>query len=351
MPGGRFSPARLALWLLWGAALLFCLRAGRASADRLLTLYGGGYGLRSSAPMSMEQRVSARRLAADLGADIAFWGQANAAVAASGEDGSPRTAQAAVIFCEDEPALALGVRCRYGRLPSAEEADACCVSSALSLALWGARAVCGRELFWQGTARTVCGVAESETPWLLCPVPPAQAASAQVDNTEALAFTGIELHALPAGDPRGTAQQVAAAAGLPFLPVPGGTLAAAAKLLCRLPLIFAGAALALALWHALGQRLGSGARRALWFGLALALALALPALLDTLPAWLIPNRWSDFSFWRALAALPGQTLHSLLALPPSVRDDTLQMLLLQGAAADAGALALTSFAVIACSRR
>ena len=47
------------------------------------------------------------------------------------------------------------------------------------------------------------------------------------------------------------------------------------------------------------RRVGKAALRRIKkrFALALAFAWAVPHFLQTLPGWLIPGRWSDFSFW------------------------------------------------------
>lgn len=325
--------------------LFLTLRAAFMAADGLQILCGGGYSLRAALPLSTDRQESACRVAADLGLDIAFWGETKATVQARRDPAPAVQAEAAVIVCAGEPALALGAQYRYGRAPAAAEADTCAVSRPLAEALWGGQDVCGQTLLWQDRAYTVCGVAEGKSAWLLCLVP------AKSD----MALTGIELAGLPTGDPRGAAQTVARAAGLAentVLLLPGGTLAAAAWLLAWLPLALAGLALggkamALAL-----RRLGPGpARQTVLFAGALGVALVLPRLLAALPAWLIPNRWSDFSFWQTLLALPGDTLHGLAAAPPAVRDIAQQRLLLQSAAAAAGALFFTAALAGLCAAR
>lgn len=333
---------RLLLAAALAAGLLLALRAAFAAADALHTLSGGGYSLRAAAPLTDAQQENAQKAAADQGLDIAFWGETSAAVQAK-KDPAPATQAAAKgILCAGKPALALGAQYRYGRAPAAAETDACAVSLPLAEALWGGQDVCGQTLLWQDRAYTVCGVAEGTSAWLLCPAP----------EGSAFAMTGIELAGLPAGDPRGAAQTVARAAGLDegaILLLPGDTLVAAAGLLAWLPLMLAGLALigkaaALAL-----RRLGPGpARQGALFAAALGLALALPQLLAALPAWLIPNRWSDFTTWQTLLALPAETLQSLLAAPPTVRDIALRRWLLQSAAATAAALLMTAalFAVL-----
>lgn len=320
---------RLACAMLLGAALLWALRAGFSAADGLRVLYGGGYGLRAAAPLSAAQRENAEQAAAELGAAVTFWGEAADTVSAPDRPAAvPVTA--AVISSAGDPAPAFGARWLYGRAPAAGETGTCAVSLALAEALWGGRDVTGQTLVWQDRGYTVCGVAESDAVWLLCPAP------------DGMALTAVELSGLPAGDPRGAAGTVAQAAGLAegeVLYIPGGTLAAAAGLLAWLPLALAGLWMAAKTAAAALRSVPGGAvRQGIGFAAALALALALPRLLAAVPAWLIPDRWSDFGFWRALLALPGRTLQALLAAPPTVRDVALRRLLLQSGGAGAAAL-------------
>ena len=53
---------------------------------------------------------------------------------------------------------------------------------------------------------------------------------------------------------------------------------------------------------------------------ALGLALLLPLLLESMPGWLIPARWSDFSFWGNLAARIREGLQACKYAPVYWRD-------------------------------
>lgn len=321
---------RFVLLLLCGAGLFLALRAAFTAAGALQVLYGGGYGIRANAPLSEAQREGAAATAAELGAAAAFWGETHGTVKTENSTAPAAQAETEIVVYAGEPALALGAVYRYGRAPAAGETDVCAVSLPLAEALWGGQDVTGLVLTWQERAYTVCGVAESDALWMLCPAP------------AGAVLTAIELTGLPAGDPRGAAMTVLRAAGLEennAALIPGGTLAAAAALLAWLPLAAAGLALAAGLGRAVLSRVPSAAgRQCLGFAAALGFALLLPRILAAVPAWLIPDRWSDFDHWRTLLALPGQTLQSLLAAPPSVRDGALQMELLRAAAADTAAL-------------
>lgn len=317
---------RWIVWLLPLALAFGCLRTGFSAAAALDALGRDGYSLRPAAPLRAGQAEQLQKAAAEQELDLAFWTETDGEAVGALD----RTAPATGIACWGEPSLAFGTVCLYGRLPAAAETDACAVTLALARALWGGEDVTGLELRWQDRRYIVCGVVEEERElWLLYPA-----------QTPDLPWTGVELGSVPRGDPRGAARQLAMTAALDdALAVPGGTLAAAARLLVWLPLALAGVALLVGLVRGVLRRLnGPVQKEALLFALALAGALALPLMLETLPGWVIPNRWSDFAFWSALAELPGQTLRTLLALPPSVRDTVLRLELLRAAFSAAGAL-------------
>jgi len=58
----------------------------------------------------------------------------------------------------------------------------------------------------------------------------------------------------------------------------------------------------------------------LLLGALVVFALCLPFLLDLLPPQFIPNRWSDFSFWSALAGQAGESMREFLGVKPTLRD-------------------------------
>ena len=72
-----------------------------------------------------------------------------------------------------------------------------------------------------------------------------------------------------------------------------------AQAACALPALIVGLALVVLLLRFICALPGVLHGAAL-FALALAFAWAVPHFLQTLPGWLIPGRWSDFSFWPTL---------------------------------------------------
>ena len=58
-------------------------------------------------------------------------------------------------------------------------------------------------------------------------------------------------------------------------------------------------------------------------------AILLPFLLNAMPAWLIPTRWSDFSFWSSLIRQANDSLREFFSVNSMSRDVELKMHLLR----------------------
>ena len=54
--------------------------------------------------------------------------------------------------------------------------------------------------------------------------------------------------------------------------------------------------------------------------IATIMTLALPAIIEVLPGWLVPTRWSDFGFYGRLWDTFCQRWHDLLMLSPTPMD-------------------------------
>lgn len=164
----------------------------------------------------------------------------------------------------------------------------CALSDALAEKLFGSHDVIGKTVSSQWQSYTITGVFSAQETVFLYP--------------ESQNFTCAELQGVDADTPKRDAEQWVMAAGLgnPQCIIYGPQRAWIMQCLCWMPGLLAVMA---ALWY-LGCRIrgwSALARNLLWFFLALLLALLLPYVLARLPGWLIPARWSDFSFWTELA--------------------------------------------------
>lgn len=265
--------------------------------------------LRYTRPLTGEQIATARDYTQKTGGPyITFWSEQSVAVHST----LGKTTAQQITF-DGEAGLACPGECLLGRYPSVLESQTCAVSTNLAWALWGSWEVLGLELTADGECCRVVGVFSGDVPLLLRP--------------GFTGFTCAELSSTPEGeDSYRWAERFCADSGLGLpdwiLWGPGFSLWI---------LLLPWCAVAVPAFRLMG--FGLGRLRKLpgfWrsfagFGLAFLLALLLPVLLEALPGWLIPTRWSDLSHWQRL----GQTLHDrfwdMLALYPKSRDISARM--------------------------
>ena len=307
-----------------GLCLFFALRA----AQRAEALYPAA-GLRYETPLPAAQVQAARRYAQEAGQGVpTFWRQEQRAVRTQ-----RAAAQAEVIaFCGDGGAcFAADFLC--GGMPGAQDAAGCALSEALAQELFGAADVVGLPL----TMETPDGARRAYT---VRGVFAGGGLLALAGAGEDEAFTCVELQGEPGAEETDSARAFAAAAGLgePDAVCVGAGAAALAKALCFAPLALAALVLAARLLRS-ACALAPPARGAALLGLAVCAALALPAALGALPGWMIPARWSDFSFWPALAGQLADGVRAWLSLRPFEKDVQAKMALLRCAAHLAGAWA------------
>lgn len=315
---------RCLLRLLWCLAVYGCLWGFFAAGARA----GGfcrGCTARFARPLTAAEVTALRESAA---VRPTFWAQR----AVTLECPAGAVSVAALAYNGD-PYAVWEAEYRGGGAPAAWDGAApqAAVSDALAWQLWGGVDATGLTLALEGELYTVTGTFAAAEALVLYPAAPDAG------------FTAAEFCGdLGRADPVDTVQGWLDTADVPALLVadpraaPGLAAAALAGLL------------ALAVWFVARQnavgppRLPRGAGRWLAWGGALLAALCLPALLERLPLWLIPDRWSRFAFWGDLAAALRGRLGGWLALAPAARDIARRWLLLRQAAALAG-LALLLF--------
>ena len=279
-------PARHRLcWALLLAALaalqaLLCLWAGeRARCDQTT-------GLRFAQPLTQAQIEAVYGMPPETagGITVSFWGQTTGAVTA----GPARRAEgvACIAYCGSANDC-LPVLYENGTAPGAVGRQ-CAVSAGLAQQLFGSADVTGLSVLYGRERYIVSGVFRAKDAVLLYP------------GTGG--YTCAELRGVSADTPKADAEQWCAAAGLgaPQCIVYGPQRAWLAAVVSCLPLtlcVLAGTFLLLRV----SLRWPPVARQGAWLAGALALACLLPAALQALPGWLIPARWSDFSFWERLA--------------------------------------------------
>ncbi len=285
------------LWLLAAFVLVSMQLFLQARAVRIAR-QNPALGVRFAAILTAEQFSAARTYqqseANTQGIAASYWGSSRAAVCASLGHTAEDT------LCIGYNGMAndcLPADYVQGTAPGAA-GQQCAISTVLAWQLFGSSDILGQTITLNHTAYTICGVFSAKTFTLLYPAKSG--------------FTHAELRGVSEDTPKAAALQWAAAAGLPAVQSIdyGPQKVWFARVLCRLPAALAGGCL-LAAFLGFAHSLPPLIRSSMYFCAAIALALLLPCFLQSLPGWLIPGRWSDFSFWPHLfqeieeAAAPG----------------------------------------------
>lgn len=239
--------------------------------------------------------------------DASFWGQQRDEVTTE----SNRKAEE--VFCIGYWGNArdcLPVRYLMGDAPGIMGKN-CAVSTALAEVLFGSTDVVGLSVNWKAQNYTICGVFLAKDCVLLAP---------SKKN-----LCAAELRGVSTSSPKADAERWCKAAGLPS---PQAIVYGPQRLwvwdcLCRLPLCLVGL-----IWLLTFLRLTMTwpglVRWITWFLLALVFAFTLPDVLLAMPGWLIPGRWSDFSFWSALWERIVQSRRAWAEVPQFWRDYALR---------------------------
>ena len=207
-----------------------------------------------------------------------------------------------------------------GSAPGVMDSAGCAVSEALAWRLWGSSDVVGMTVQTDGNGRVVRGVFKGEHELILIPFH-------VEDKTQS--WSAVELSGSPTGAARSDALSYANAAGLgkPESILVSGT-APVAGFMSVLPLLIL-AVYGLSLIIGIVRARFPIARKPVFFLGLIAFAVALPVILGALPAWSIPTRWSDFSFWASLITAASSGIREFLQAAPMLRDVELRILLLK----------------------
>lgn len=210
----------------------------------------------------------------------------------------------------------------YGTYPSTIDTAGIAVSEGLAWQLWGGGDIVGTEFTWQGTTYIIRGVFKGTRPMALF----------QIDSSrnKTLEYTGVNLLGTSEGDPRTSAQNFVGELGLgtPNQIISGSSFVVVLQMLALLPITF------VALWlvaHLLLQlkKLEFWPRQIVLFLFILALAILLPKLLGLLPAWVVPNKWSDLDSWSAFNQELYTRLTEWLSVYPSFYDVSIKLVIIR----------------------
>ena len=290
------------IWFLLQCVLLALAVFAAFRASEQARLRYTAVSLRYNQPLPAALAAAAKQQMVKAGGvNLTFW--AEQTVPASS---MTRSAEAKQILFDGEAMLACPAQYVYGRFPVT--AGECAVSSAAAEALWGARNVIGLEVTISEKTCTVVGVFSGSDRILL--------------NPGTGDWTAAELHSIPSGaDGWKYGRDYAMQFGLPQPDqvLWGSGFAYLASVLPWLPLLLCGFWAAAFFLRWLWKRSHTAFLLTLT-GLAFAFVLLLPRQLSGLPAWLIPTKWSDFSFWSNLSNSLVERFYDYLAIAPKVID-------------------------------
>ena len=311
--------------LAWGLLSLLCLIMAFSASRQLQEMYPA-FGLRYRSLITEQQVESVEKYQEELREDgdgaigATFWKQERRTVS------TPRAqVEADTVFFYGSGADCYGAGFIEGGMPGAGDAAGCAISEQTAWELFGSTQVIGLKVALtapdepqsEGRVYTVRGVFRGDAAVVL--------AGADADE----GFSCVELTGALGGDQRGQAVEFALVSGLgePDGYCYGNSVAAMGRALCFAPLFFAGMCLTACLLRMV-RLVRRPWREAVWFVLALALALCLPFALEALPAWMVPAQWSDLSFWPQLWQTCRERLREWFAMSPNAKDVAAKMLLL-----------------------
>lgn len=267
--------------------------------------------LRYSGGITTQTAEDARRYAIKNNAQTNFWPTYWAQQNTRAESTLGK-ADISCLYFDGDAALVWPANFIKGSYPGPVDYDGCAISNKLAWQLYGSTDVIGLGVKINDKNYIVRGVFDSKDMMVL----------AACNTAPQAGWQNVEL----AGQPTGTnlreeAEQFATASGLgaPSHVVNGQAWGSLLQLAASLPLI------AILVWGLVvtlrnQKKIAKYRRNLLLFCLLFALALALPWALGKLPAWLIPTRWSDFSFWGSVVNQIKQYLQEWWLLPPTLKE-------------------------------
>ena len=288
---------RIVKWLI--PILLLVLMILSFSLSAQLTELCPSISLRYDTPLTEKQVEWSRAYTDEYDAPyLTFWTESQTFV--STQD---MGASAAQILYNGDPEISYPVTYRHGGAPGMDR-NSCSISVPLAWQLWQSDRVVGMTLQIDGKEYTISGVFESDDNRLF--------------RWSDSGFTAVEIPNTPKGeDSYRYALDLAAQSGLghPTGILWGSGMAAIGKFLCWLPLVLAACFLIMPYLAQLKKIPGI-----VWAILILVLVLALPAIIEVLPGWMVPTRWSDFGFYGRLWDTFWDRWHDLLMLSPTPMD-------------------------------
>ena len=317
MVGGR-SRIRLLVIdaVLWG---VLCLMLVTGQINQYAVKRYSPASLRYDTPITGKAAYVARQHSIERSGEGTFWPTFWREYKASFKGGFVAVEADCIAF-SGEAALVWPLEYVTGEAPSVIDGEGCAVSEQLAWKIWGSSDIIGMIVEADGAQRVIRGVFKGETEVALL-------SFRDEDTTQS--WNAVELSGGPADAVRSDAESFASASGLgkPDAILMGGH-SIFADALVAIPIVIL-IVFGIALIAGFVRKQFPSARTPLFFTVLIICAILLPSLLNKLPAWLIPTRWSDFSFWVSLMRQASSGIREFLSVTPQSRDVELRMLLIK----------------------
>jgi len=210
-----------------------------------------------------------------------------------------------------------------GSAPSSIDPVGIAVSEALAHRLWGSTDIVGMQVAVCGfETRTVRGVFRGSTYLALL--------SFNIEDTTGY-WTGVELSGGMSSPTRKDIEYFALSSGLglPDYILTGGVITLA-RFMAVFPLFtIIPFAIVWLFRNFKIMKTHFPFKKPIIFAVLIIFAIFLPQLLDALPPWLIPTRWSDFAFWGNVISQAGNGTREFLSVNPMLVDVQLRIHLLR----------------------
>lgn len=293
--------------------------------------------LRYSAPINGQAAYAARQYSITQSGNSPFWPVFWKEYTASVSGGFVTIYTDCIAFSGDA-SLVWPAEYVSGAAPNVIDGAGCAVSEALAWRIWGSIDVLGMTLQADGDDRVVRGVFKGENELALI---------SYRDEDAVQSWNAVDLTGGPDDAVRSDAESFAQASGLGK---PDSILMTGPSIIARamavLPLLIL-ACYAMALIAGLIRKRFPAARKPVFYICIILFAVIVPVILGALPAWAIPTRWSDFSFWSSLIKRGANGLREFFSAAPRLRDAELRVLIIKQACI---AFAASCFGLSVCFR-
>ena len=305
-------------FLIWGL-LIFFLVAGFVNLDSVRQF--SSVSLRFDTPVSGRDAYSARLYSVSHSGDDTFWPTFWTEYTASFLC-KFASVDASCIAYSGDASLVWPAKLIDGTMPGIVDGGGCVVSTALAWRLWGGVDVIGMNVEIDGAKRVVRGVFKSDMELALISFR---------DEDTTRGWSAVELSGGAKNFGREDAERYASAAGLgkPVSILMNGSTVLAGVMSALPPIIITVYGF-IRIITDIRKRFPVARKVAIYIILTI-FAVLLPTILGAAPTWLIPTRWSDFSFWGSLLRQAAIGIREFLSVSPRLRDVELKVLLLKQA--------------------